>query len=180
MQQQRDKRIIVIFVTMFLLNAFPCNLLAQNKDSSFSRNAIYVEGLGPGIAYSINYEYRITEHIELRAGFSSWSMSMPFFSSNDKTTFTEFPLMVNYLIGGQRDHLELGLGMIIGNITSKGTYSFWGGDYSLKDRFNIGTAAIGFRMEPNDGGFMFRVTFTPLFTFKHILPFGGLSLGYAF
>lgn len=175
---QRRSRFIVAFVMLISAFGIPHNLLAQNKISNYSRNAVYIEGLGSGIAYSINYEYRITEQIGLRAGFSFWSTTPIFFSSG-KSTFTEFPLMVNYFVGHHRDNLELGLGMVIGFSSTKGKL-FWGKNFNSKDNFSIGTATIGYRMEPNDGGFMFRVAFTPFFTFKNIWPSGGISLGYAF
>ena len=179
MQRQGNLRNVVISITLSLLFAIPHTILAQNKINNFGRNAIYVEVLGPGIAYSINYEYRIIKQIGLRAGFSSWSMSTNLFSSNGKSKFTEFPLIVNYLVGDNNDHLELGLGMVVGFISTKDK-SFFGSDYSSKDHFSIGTATIGYRMEPNDGGFMFRIAFTPFFTFKNVWPFGGISFGYAF
>jgi hypothetical protein len=172
-------RFIVSSAIFILLFVIPHKLSAQGKDSSFSRNAIYVEGFGSGLAYSINYEYRITEQIGLRAGFSSWSMTPIFFFSSGKSTFTELPLLVNYLVGRHRDHLELGLGMLVGFSSTEGEL-FWGNEYSSKGHFILGTAAIGFRMEPKNGGFMFRITFTPFFTFKNVWPFGGISLGYAF
>lgn len=179
MQRRGYFRPILISIMSIMLFTIPCDILAQNKINNFSRNSIYVEAAGPGIIYSINYEYKIVKNIGIRAGFSSWSMEPLFFSSSGKTTFTEFPLMVNYLIGHQRNHLELGLGMNFGFTSTKGK-SIWGGDYGSKYNFNIGTATIGFRMEPNDGGFMFRIAFTPFFTFKKIWPFGGISFGYSF
>jgi hypothetical protein len=70
---------IIEIIILILFFTFTFKLLAQDKVSSYNRNAIYVEGLGSGIAYSINYEYRITERIGLRAGFSSWSTTLIFF-----------------------------------------------------------------------------------------------------
>jgi hypothetical protein len=179
LQLKRNSKVIIFIILLIFLITIPNTLLAQNKVTNFRRNAIYVEVLGAGIAYSLNYEYRISKQIGLRAGFSSWSFSTDLFSSNGRSSFTEFPLMVNYLIGNHINHLELGLGTVVGFISNQDSY-FWGSGYSSKDHFVIGTAAIGFRMEPNDGGFMFRIAFTPFFTFKNVWPFGGLSLGYAF
>jgi len=179
MRQRWNCIIKIIFVTLILLFAFPNTLFAQNKASNFNRNAIYVELLGPGIAYSINYDYRITKQIGFRVGFSSWSTSTSLFSSSGKTSFIEFPLLINYLVGNSTNHLELGLGMVVGSISDKDKF-FGRSDYSSKYHLGIGTATIGYRMEPKNGGFMFRIAFTPFFTFKDAWPFGGISFGYAF
>jgi hypothetical protein len=40
------------------------------------------------------------------------------------------------------------------------------------------TATIGYRSQPKEGGFLFRIGFTPLFDFSDfILPWIGLSVG---
>jgi len=43
-----------------------------------------------------------------------------------------------------------------------------------------GTATIGYRYQQNDGGFLFRIGFTPLFGSGGFQPWGGLSLGFSF
>jgi hypothetical protein len=84
--------------------------------------------------------------------------------------FTGFPIMVNLLTGEETSHFELGIGVV------PGTFSL---DF-LEGSGVLGTATIGYRAQPRDGGFVFRIGLTPLFTLKGSQITGGLSLGFAF
>lgn len=50
------KKFLFLFLCLIQLN--PSELFAQ-KDSTFKKNVLYVEAVGGGLAYSINYEYRL-------------------------------------------------------------------------------------------------------------------------
>ena len=39
---------------------------------------------------------------------------------------------------------------------------------------------VGYRYQAPDGGFVFRIDFTPIVAFGTFLPFGGISAGYGF
>ena len=152
---------------------------AQEKDTSYCRSAIYIEGFGQGILYSINYDYRFTPNIGLRTGFTSWSMPFALFAI-DELKFTGFPIMVNYLSGQGTSHLELGIGVVPAIISFQGRMIFFGGEVSGETITVLGTATIGYRAQSRDGGFVFRIGLTPLFTLKGSQISGGLSLGFAF
>ncbi len=59
-----------------------------------SRNAIYLEALGVGGFYSINYERFIDDNYTLRIGYSSWTVK-----ALTTQSFTGVPIMLNYLYG---------------------------------------------------------------------------------
>lgn len=44
----------------------------------------------------------------------------------------------------------------------------------------VGTAVAGYRYVPHDGGFTFRIGFTPLISQEGVFPWGGMSFGYLF
>jgi hypothetical protein len=95
-------------------------------------------------------------------------------SANGGLAFTGFPIMVNYLSGEGSGNLELGIGVIPLTVSI-------GGDSGLKRGTAVfGTATLGYRFQPLDGGFMFRIGLTPFFNSGGAVPSGGLSLGYAF
>ncbi len=155
-------------------------LVAQEKPVPFARNAIYFEVFGQGVLYSINYDYRLTPNIGLRAGFSYWSIVPFFLLSTGELKFTDFPLTVNYLTGRGTSHFEMGVGVVPVFISLDGHDLLFGSEIRGSGRVLLGTATIGYRAQPRDGGFIFRIGLTPLFTFKHLIVSGGLSFGVAF
>lgn len=165
-----------IVIVMILFFSFP-PLYAQDPPEIFKRNAIYFELFGQGGLYSINYDYRIKEEISIRAGFTSWGIGV--FENNFH--FTGFPIMLNYLSGKRSGHLEAGVGFI------PATVSFHGGDsnpfFILEGEGSstrvLGTATLGYRFQPLQGGFVFRAGLTPFFA-DGVRLFGGASVGYAF
>jgi len=167
----------VMFSTMILLIPSSC-LLAQENGAQYSKNAIFVEGLGSGIFYSINYDHRFTPNISGRVGFTSWSLSGFFFDT--KLSATAFPIIVNYLLGDGASHLELGIGIVPMNLSINGGEAFFGSDINGHATVVLGTADVGYRLQPNEGGIFVRFSFTPLFTFQKFQPWGGVSLGASF
>ncbi|MBI1805064.1 MAG: hypothetical protein HY033_08900 [Ignavibacteriae bacterium] len=145
-----------------------------------SRSAIYVELLGQGLLYSVNYDYRITDHLSLRAGFSTWTIPSIFGLVDGEISFTGFPIMLNYLTGEGSSHLELGAGIIPANASVTGREIFFGSDVSGSETLILGTATIGYRLQPRDGGFLFRVGLVPLLGSGGLKFSTGLSLGAAF
>lgn len=142
----------------------------------YCRHAVYGELLGQGILYSLNYDYLLTRDISLRAGVTAWALEVPDFSMkaayrDRQKELVGFPLMINYLAGEQSAHLELGVGVIP---TAQ----------RKLDPNNppvLFTATIGYRSQSPEGGFVFRVGLTPLFTFEDFfLPMVGISFGHAF
>jgi len=154
--------------------------VAQEELAPFSKSAIYVELLGQGLLYSVNYDYRFTPHFGVRAGFTSWSIPTFAVISVGELSLTGFPITVNYLSGDGTSHLELGIGIVPMTFTMQGQDIFFGTQYEGEGSTVLGTATLGYRAQPRDGGFVFRIGFTPLFNLKKVFPLGGLSLGVAF
>ena len=155
-------------LTVSLLGSLPARAQsARDSTSHFSRNAIYVEALGPGVFYSINYERRITQGISLRGGFTAWS------------GLVGFPLMVNALLGQDGDYFEIGIGAVPCYTPTPLPSSF---SYIKSGKgFMYGTATLGYRHQPYNGGFLFRIDFTPIFArLNTFMLWGGMSVGYAF
>jgi len=166
---------------------------AEPAESTRAPNSVYAEGLGAGLAYSINYERLVLEDLGVRAGFSylsfSSSVGTSAGSASASATFITIPVTVSYLGVGNKHHiLELGGGMSFlyagGSASGLGVSSSGSGMTVLPD------ALIGYRLHPVDGaGFMFRVG-AMVFAGKGfdsndpskfgLLPWGYLSLGASF
>lgn len=132
------------------------------EGSHVPRLSLYLDLLGPGLLYSLNVDLVIADVVALRAGYSSFT----FFGD-----VTLFPVMVSYLGYGSANHrYELGVGAVIS-------------DGNLRTEI-LPTGLIGYRYQPVDGGFLFRVGAVLLVGIKDespiVLPWPYLSLGATF
>jgi hypothetical protein len=148
-----------------------------------AHNALYVEGIGAGLLYSINYERFVKDNLSVRVGFSSWS-----FSFLDHYDFVGIPVMANYLIGSGSSKLNLGLGFEYIRIKYTGTFSgamanIFSNDATVPTQTVSGVVLIGslgYRYQPIDGGFHFQAGVVPIVSTHgaRILP--EISLGACF
>jgi hypothetical protein len=146
-------------------------------------NSIYLELLGSGIIYSLNYERMLINSLALRVGFGYAPLSAS--STNNagvtKTAtenITTAPLTLSWFpfsssTSSPSSKLEIGAGIVYVDLTKK-LASFPAGN-------SIGyTAILGYRYQPADGGFLFRIAFTPFILFNKTEPWGGITFGYGF
>lgn len=164
----------ILFGLFLIINGIPGKTMAQdiNKPArpDFSRNSVYLEILGQGGIYSLNYDRLFSEYFGGRIGFSA-------FTSIFESSFLLVPITANYLVGSKNHHLELGAGVVFGSI------DFNDSESDAKGSALIETATIGYRYQPKQDGFLFRIGFTPLIRLGSdgdFLPWGGLSVGYSF
>lgn len=148
-----------------------------------AKNAMYLELLGNGILYSVNYERALLDNVTARVGFSYFSIGASGADANGqqssaKISLITAPVMANYLVGGKNHNLELGAGALV--VYASGESSGGGASASAEGVGIAGTATVGYRYQPIDGGFMFKAGFTPLITKSGFNGWGGLSLGGAF
>ncbi|MDP9037607.1 MAG: hypothetical protein M3O50_22650 [Myxococcota bacterium] len=146
-----------------------------------ANNAVYVEGLGPALLYSINYD-RTFGVVSGRVGFEYISIgSTSPNGSSASVTFLGIPITASYLgIGSLRHMFEVGGGASI--------YYFGGSVNTLSNRTSgsavtaVGTVLAGYRYQPPGGGFFLRAGLSPIFIFATgtILPWPYLALGATF
>jgi len=128
---------------------------------------IFVEGLGIGIFYSLNYDTRFAKRPKndgfgFRAGFSYLEVLF-------------VPLQINYLIG-YKHYLEIGSGITFASKNLDIGRGAYGGANITP------SASIGYRFQPAKSGFMFRVNADAFLPFAlnndGIMPWLGVSVGY--
>ena len=158
-------------------------------------NSIYAEGLGAGLAYSINYERMVLDDLGVRAGMSYLSMSATATSgtasSSASASFLSFPITASYIgVRSGKHSLELGGGVTL--TRSSGSGSSFGMTASGSGMSGLGTAMIGYRIHPVDrAGFQFRVGLMALAgkglgldtkdpAAFGVLPWGYISMGASF
>ncbi len=132
-----------------------------HTDNKPAPNSVFLEGMGSGLFYSINYERRVIDDLGVRAGLSYLSVSAT--ASNGSTTasasssYLTIPLTVSYLgVRGRKSGLEVGGGLTLAY--SSGSASTGVSSASGSGMAPIGTFMVGYRLHPVDhAGFQFRV-----------------------
>lgn len=167
----------------------------EGEEVRTANNAIFLELLGNGLFYSINYERLFGDSgFSLRAGFSYMSISAsssspaPNTAGSSTTTanasILTFPVLANYYLGGKDHKLQLGVGATFISLSaSTGLVGSSSGGASGAFFVPAPTVAIGYRYIPARGGFTFFIGLTPFIlpgAEKTILPWGGMSFGGAF
>ncbi|MFA8342670.1 MAG: hypothetical protein ACEPO8_06805 [Rhodothermaceae bacterium] len=129
-----------------------------------TKNNIYVEALGNGLAYTINFEREIVQNINLRIGYGN-------------ILVRTVPIMLNYHYYFENGHSFMaGIGAV--NVK-------WHDDFlSLLDDFRSDkwttTLSFAYNVKMKTPGFNIRFAFTPFITSDEFIPYGGVSLGFAF
>ncbi|KEO74114.1 hypothetical protein [Anditalea andensis] len=152
-----------------------CSTLSCFSQELQANRALFIEGLGNGLTYSLNYDTRFgpgPNGLGGRGGIG--------FISVQGVNITSVPFVLNYLLGYSGHYVEFGIGA---TILAIGTGEEGAISRSEFDRATgIGaTLSLGYRYQPLDGGLMFRAGLAPIFDRTGSLPFWPqVSLGYAF
>ncbi|HZV13099.1 MAG TPA: hypothetical protein VFA55_07775 [Candidatus Kapabacteria bacterium] len=197
---------IIVFSLFCFYTAMASNIaFAQNPKESGGQlelvnanNALYVEAFSRDLGIVLNYEYRVSDQLSLRAGIGGLittgiiqeSSPIPYFDTTTggiyyraETRYVDghmaqysIPLSVNYWLNFASSHIMVGMGITVFNRDNLTILPFTSG--SSDTWF---TPDIGYRYQPNGGGIMFGIAFTPFFDYgQHVIPSVGASLGYTF
>jgi hypothetical protein len=128
--------------------------LAQERDAN---NSVFIEGGGPGLLYSLNYEHLFDDDLGIRVGFSYQPLSATASSGGGSgpASIIVVPILANYLASYGSSALELGGGATL--IRADGAASGNGLAVSGSGTTVLGTAIMGYRRQPLDGGFQLRI-----------------------
>ena len=174
------------------LTAFAIALLSvsavsaqQSTESTptIAQTQFYAELGGPGVLFSANIDHRFNKsHIgwggRIGLGFVSGDYE---YDNNgyyyQRRSVLTIPVQVNYVFGkGNSPHtFEVGAGA-----TVLGRKIDVFNIYSNERSSVLGTAAFMYRRQPMNGGFAWRIGFTPIVYSGYIQASGGVSVGYAF
>jgi hypothetical protein len=153
------------FVLLFFISF---SSFAQSEQvAPTGAKSIYFELGGPGLA-SVNFDTRFgkkEDGIGGRIGIGGFSI--------DGEGVVFLPIGVNYLLGkDNRNYFELGAGV---------TPVFGSGDAGDNFSATFGHILFGYRMQPQNGGFLFRAFISPVFGEWGFFPYyGGVAFGYKF
>lgn len=152
-----------------------------------AQTSFFVELGGPAILFSANLDKRFTKSklgLGARAGIgfvSGYGIVARDYNNNfdgrNESVLT-VPLQLNYIFGKPNSvhSLEVGAGV---TVASKKLNIFE--DFDFEQGSNVfGTASFMYRRLPKDGGFSWRLGFTPILTKGYLQPFVGGSIGFNF
>lgn len=150
-----------VFLIVFCSSAYSQDVRNQS---------VFLELLGNGGLYSINYEYNFYQDFNSRAGFS--------FYSGIAGTVVAFPIMLNHFKKDAKFSPEFGFGFL----TGIGKGSPLNSESSKSKLFVVLTATLGMRFISSDNEDLIRIGYTPFFSPEKnkYLNFGGLSFGIRF
>ena len=169
-----------LFLFAFL---FASSMVIAQKNMVPGQMSFYAELGGPGILFSANIDGRFSKSIlgiGGRAGIGFVTTDVyDYNTGNDVTrSVATFPIQLNYIFGKPSSvhAFEVGAGA---TFTSQKIDPF--GSYGKNHATSIfGTASFMYRRQPKDGGFSWRIGFTPIIGGGYIQPSGGVSVGYNF
>jgi hypothetical protein len=181
-----------LFLSFFAITAICLSASAQTQevDIKSGHTSFYAELGGPGILFSANVDKRFKKNSDLGwggrigLGFVSGYMARedydpnnPYYYDGEMRSVVTVPVQINYIFGkGLSPHtFEVGGGVTIAGKKLDVM------DFYDENRSSVfGTASFMYRRQPIDGGFSWRVGFTPIIAKGYIQPFGGVSVGYNF
>ena len=160
-----QKRVIVFLSAIFFAGVVSAQGPAK---------AVYFELGGPGLA-SFNYDMRFLngeKGFGARVGVGGFTLG----DVESRATAIFVPVVINYIASkDEKNYLEIGAGTT--GVILEASDSRKGNRF----RGNFNHVDIAYRLQPKNGGFFFRVAFTPIFNKHFFWPYyGGVSLGYKF
>ena len=191
------------FYKILILFCFPFGFYSQSVDSLSHKqikatNSLFIEGEGNSYTFaSLNYERIIFQakivRITVGTGFGISPLPKDAISPQRKYFAYGIPFSANLLLGKNKHYFEFGPGITY----NKGTDVVFNptGTYLGENLFFI--PRVGYRYQRNNGGFIFRIGFTPLILLKDysrfdllfhfakfavpvFTPSAGISFGYSF
>ena len=183
---------ILFFYLSLLISQFTFS--QQDKSvtdkQSVGQTSFIAEAGGPGIAFSANLDRRFKPG---RLGFGGRAgvgfvsayddyydpTTGMYYGGKEESAIT-FPVQLNYIFGKENSPhaLEVGAGL---TYVSKKLNIMNFDSYNDDRRTQLfGTFSFMYRRQPVNGGFSWRIGFTPLIAKSYIQAFGAVSVGYNF
>lgn len=174
-----NRLLLFLFASLF----FTFSSFAQKSDSSQeAKNSLYLDIMGTGGWYSLNYERIVYSKDKLGLGISSGA-SVTHLRDFDRRFNPDFSIPVSLnAFYGKNHHLEAGIGTTFASVVRADE------DYSAQRYLNVNlTMTLGYRYQKPEGGFLFRAAYTPIIpVYRQITENGefknwfSLSFGYSF
>ncbi|MCB0746420.1 MAG: hypothetical protein KDC90_03060, partial [Ignavibacteriae bacterium] len=142
-----------IFLIVILLTISSIQIFAQSPEKKFKNN-FYFELFGNGFLGSFNYERILGESSILKMGLGY----VPNIENSSISAEQVILIPIDYIhlySFNKNVKLDIGIGV---------TFQFMDENYGGKDEVLI-NGTFGYRYQPTNGGFLFRISITPFYSF---------------
>ena len=166
---------------------FICSLVTAQKNTVPGQMSFYAELGGPGILFSANIDGRFTKSQlgfggRVGIGFvtmDEYNYNTGYYKTQSVATF---PIQLNYIFGKPNSvhAFEVGAGVTFTGKKIDLFNNYYDGTNNEVLSSVFGTACFMYRRQPKDGGFSWRIGFTPIIGNGYIQPSAGVSFGYNF
>jgi hypothetical protein len=172
----------LLIAALLFLGALPA--IAQDAPADIptvARNAFYAEVGGPGVLFSANIDRRFkNSHVgwggRAGVGFITAEEYRPNTGNYRSSSVVTIPLQVNYVFGKQESPHTFEAGAGLTYIGKELDFLQFTDDRRTQV---LGTFCFMYRRQPVNGGFSWRIGFTPLVGGGYIQPLAAASVGYA-
>ncbi|MEZ4825573.1 MAG: hypothetical protein R3C61_04655 [Bacteroidia bacterium] len=180
------KSLHLLFLLM-LFTLLPAGFVAgqsQKYHEYYSRNTFFAEGLGRAVNFSFNYERRYIPGENIKLGLSV--------GIAPDIQRVNVPLGLSVQYGPGPHHLEVGGGLVFPFDSEVTTHRFIYNRLRLSRDQIYTHAFIGYRYQPDLGGFTFRIGYVPMWGVrlqpvmepfyrlgKKLQHWAGVSVGYS-
>ncbi len=192
---------LTFFTTAILLfSSLIINAQTNDIDDNPNKGRqIYSEFGGPGVIFSANFDSRFKKETDLglgyRIGLGFGISDQHYYYNNSYTdeygshyyvssysetrSYVTIPLGINYILGKKSSPHSFEMGAGITFLTRK--VDLYNYDDEYKPGYVIGHTTFMYRRKPLDGGFTWRIGFTPIIgTAGSVFPSMAVGVGYAF
>lgn len=170
---------------LFITCLFFSNLAFAQEEKTTKptgQTSFYAELGGPGILFSANIDRRFSKnHLGIGARVGVGFVTTDTYDDNtgyyEMKSVVTFPIQVNYLFGKPKSPhtFEVGAGV---TFSGQPLEVF---NYDSDETHSVFTTfAFMYRRQPKDGGFSWRIGFTPIIAGGYVQPSAAASIGYNF
>ena len=179
------KFLLFLSVAMALAFSAGAQSAASENKTVPGQTSFFAELGGPGILFSANIDRRFKPSNlgwggRIGVGFVTADEEVPISTGGyeyNMASVITIPVQVNYIFGKTTSPhtLEAGAGLtFVGKKLDIMNF------YNSKKSNVFGTFSFMYRRQPVDGGFSWRIGFSPLVARGYIQPFGAVGVGYNF
>ena len=181
------KKQTLVLLPLFLAFISAFSQQPANPNHYEGQTSFYAELGGPGVLFSANFDRRFKPSSlgwGIRAGIGfvtayddDFDTARYYYYYSRQRSVATFPVQVNYIFGkpASPHTFEAGAGL---TLLSKKMDIF--NSYQDEKSLLLATFSFMYRRQPLNGGFSWRIGFTPVISSGYIQPSGGGSVGFNF
>jgi hypothetical protein len=153
----RTLKIEYIFLLFSFVTLTKGNLLAQS-DSLTAKNTIFVEVLGNGGLYSINFDRILAQKKNIKVTARIGASFVPNTESNGKWSL---PVEFNFLCG-KKNHWEFGIGFGYGHGLNNVITNYYNENLLISSTLFGTIKILNYRCQKPEGGIFFQIGFVSI------------------